>query len=237
MSGTSLVVRVSRVSRVAALLVGLLVLVLSVITSVTTARRSEMDAQDDGLNTALNQQVDALESYFERSRTINLMLADNPVFTDFYRAPGTNRQKIEAAGPLLGRINAALGFLEELYPGRIGEACFIDGGGRELARVVDGVPATADQLSPDESGNPFFKPTVALGAGVVHQAEAYESPDTHERVISNSTVVSAAGQTGLVHFEITLDSFRMPAAGGQTVSIIDAGSGVTLVDSRMATPP
>src|SRR5690349_23180053 len=84
MSGTSLVVRVSRVSRVAALLVGLLVLVLSVITSVTTARRSEMDAQDDGLNTALNQQVDALESYFERSRTINLMLADNPVFTDFY---------------------------------------------------------------------------------------------------------------------------------------------------------
>src|SRR4051812_30202189 len=138
MSGNS---RAVRMTRAAALLVGLLVLMLSVVSTVTTARQKEMAAQDDGLKTTLSQQVIALESYFERSRTIDAVLAHSPVFTDFYRAPGTNQEKIEAGGPLLDRVTDALGYLEQLYPGRIGEACFIDRSGSEIARVVDGVVA------------------------------------------------------------------------------------------------
>lgn len=230
--------RIRRAVQACALAAGLSVLVVSVVTSVLGDRNGRIKAQDGKLGVTLGQQVDALASYFEQARQIDLLLAQNPVFTDFYRAPGTNRQKIVAGGPLMRRVNDALGSLELLFPGRIGEACFIDSGGAEIARVVDDIAAAPDDLSPDEDENPFFAPTLALGPGNVYQAKKYESPDTHNDVISNSTVVTAAGQRGLVHFEIALSSFRMPpTASGLASSIIDAGSGQILVDSRSTGTP
>ncbi|KUL25851.1 putative bifunctional diguanylate cyclase/phosphodiesterase [Actinoplanes awajinensis] len=226
---------VARRIRSVAFLLGLLVLLLSVVASVLTARQRQVAAQDSTLHVTLGHQTEALENYFERARAINAVLADNPAFTDFYRAPGTNRRKIAAGGPLLDRVNGALAYLEKLFPGRIGEACFIDSDGSEIARVVDGVPAAAGDLSQDEAANAFFAPTLALGVGQVYQAREYESPDTHNAVISNSTSVKAAGHTGIVHYEIALDSFRMrTGSDGIAASIIDANTGTVLVDSRTA---
>jgi diguanylate cyclase (GGDEF)-like protein len=211
----------------------LVVVLFSVVNSAVTSRDRQIAGQDDRLRVALGEQIDAVQSYFERARTIDALLAASPVFADFYRAPGTNRQKINTGGPLMNRVTAALGELETMFPGRIGEACFIDGSGAEIARVVDGTPATPAQLSSHEDENPFFAPTIAAGTGVVYQAKMYESPDTHNPVISNSTVVTAAGHTGMVHFEIALSSFRMPeSASGTAASVVDAGTGRLIVDSR-----
>ncbi|HEY0000622.1 MAG TPA: EAL domain-containing protein, partial [Actinoplanes sp.] len=221
------------VARAGALLTGLLVLMLSVLSSVVTARDKQLAAQDSQLGIVLGQQLGILESYFERARTIDALLAANPVFTDFYRAPGTNDAKIRAGGPLIDRVNEALAYLEELYPGRIGEACFIDSSGAEIARVVDGVRAAPADLSQDEDANPFFAPTLAFGEGRVYQAKMYKSPDTHNEVISNSTVITAGGHTGIVHYEIALDTFRMTDSGnGVAASIVDADTGHTILDSR-----
>jgi len=49
---------------------------------------------------------------------------------------------LRAGGPILDQANRALGYLEELFPDSIGEACFIDRGGSEIARVVRGERAT-----------------------------------------------------------------------------------------------
>ena len=230
--------RIRRTAQTAALVVGLSVLVFSVVTSVLGDQDRQIRAQDGKLSVTLGQQADALESYFQQARMIDLLLAQNPVFTDFYEAPGTYQQKIDAGGPLVQRVNDALASIELLFPGRIGEACFIDSSGAEVARVVNGVAAAPADLSPDEDKNPFFAPTLALGPGRVYQAKKYESPDTHNDVISNSTVITAAGHRALVHFEIALDSFRMPrTSAGLVASIVDADSRRVLVDSRTPGTP
>jgi diguanylate cyclase (GGDEF)-like protein len=172
------------------------------------AIRSARDAQAGDLQRDVQRSATAFDAYFDRARSLNLLLAQNPVFAE----PGAGPS---AASPPPGRVEAdhaalasALAYLQVLYPDRIGEACFIDENGRERARVVHGVPARLDELSPDERKNPFYGPTMALPVGVVYQAAPYISPDTHTLVISNSTrLQTATGGTVIVHFEISLASF------------------------------
>ncbi|AEV85770.1 signal peptide protein [Actinoplanes sp. SE50] len=222
--------KIDRTVRMTVFLIGVLVLISSVVTSVLAVRRGRVDAQDHALDVTLGRQVEALQNYFERARAIDAVLADNPVFSDYYAAPATPAK--------LRRVNEALGYLETLFPGRIGEACFIDSSGTEIARVVDSTPAGPDDLSRDEDDNAFFAPTLALEPGQVYQAKEYESTDTHNAVISNSTTVRAAGHTGIVHFEIALDSFRMAGTTGSiAASIVDAQTGHVLVDTRTGSIP
>jgi diguanylate cyclase (GGDEF)-like protein len=178
-----------------------------------------------------------LEEYFERARSINLLTAQNPAFRDVYAKPSRRLELVKAHGRAIQRSEAALAYLEELYPASIGEACFIDRGGAENARYVRGVRAPFADLSPDESGNPFFAPSFALRPGEVYQAEPYISPDTGEWVIANATPLPGTGYpaAAIVHFEVTLESFRREAAaaaGDTDVVIVDGRTGTVIVDSR-----
>jgi hypothetical protein len=142
---------------------------------------------DGALANTASAQAQVLEDYFARARSIDLLTANNPAFRRFYAMPGDRTAKIRAGGPVLDEANEALGYLERLFPDSIGEACFIDRAGPEIARMVRGERATLEDLSHDESGAPFFGPTFALAHGQVYQARPYVSPDTKEWVISNST--------------------------------------------------
>jgi signal transduction histidine kinase len=137
-------------------------------------------------------------------------------------------------------LNTALAYLERLYPKALGEACFIDHRGFENACVVRGHPARTADLSPNESLNPFFHPTFAVGVGKVYQAAPYLSPDTHEWVISNSTVVPhLEPNRAIVHFEITIDSLRQALAReeGHHLLVVDRASGAIIVDSEVPLEP
>jgi diguanylate cyclase (GGDEF)-like protein len=144
--------------------------------------------------------------------------------------------KVEDGGALVDEPNAALGYLERLYPDSIGEACFIDASGAENARVVRGVRAGVADLSLDEADTPFFAPTFALPEGQVHHTAPYVSPDTDEWVIANATRVP--GVPAIVHFEVTIDSFRRAAAAGATgpVLVVDRRTGTVVTDSRHPQP-
>jgi diguanylate cyclase (GGDEF)-like protein len=151
--------------------------------------------------------------------------------------PGDRLAKVKARVPAIRKAEAALDYLEQLYPNSIGEACFIDRGGGENARYVRGVRAKLAGLSPNESHHPFFAATFALRPGEVFQARPYVSPDTHEWVIANATPVPGTGfpAAAIVHFEITVDSFRREAAAlarGLDIAIVDAFTGYVVVDSR-----
>src|SRR5690348_15922331 len=61
----------------------------------------------------------ALRDYFSRARSIDLLLARDSAFVGSYH--GKSGAVADA--------NAALRYLEHLYPTSIGEACFIDAGG------------------------------------------------------------------------------------------------------------
>ncbi len=194
------------------------------------------------LATRASKQAEILYDYFARAQSIDLLTAHNPAFGEFYQLPGSRTaagrdRHVGGGGPILEKVNRALGYLEELFPDSIGEACFIDRGGAEVARVVRGERATPGDLSPDESANPFFKPTFALRHGQVYQARPYVSPDTKEWVISNSTLMPTAdgSKQAIVHFEITIESFRQTAAVDSQfdVVIVDARTGAVVIDSRL----
>jgi diguanylate cyclase (GGDEF)-like protein len=203
----------------------------------TSAHSHAVAALDGALANTASAQAQVLEDYFSRARSIDLLTANNPAFQDFYALEGSRTAKVRRGGPVLDRTNRALGYLEELFPDSIGEACFIDRNGPENARMVRGERATLKDLSPDESGNPFFAPTFALRPGQVYQARPYVSPDTKQWVISNSTLMPTAdgSKRSIVHFEVTIESFRKVAANLTNrfdVLVVDARTGQVVLDSR-----
>jgi diguanylate cyclase (GGDEF)-like protein len=203
----------------------------------TSAHSHAVAALDGALTNTASAQAQVLEDYFARAQSIDLLTAHNPAFQDFYRLPGSRAAKIRAGGPILDKANEALGYLEELFPDSIGEACFIDRSGPEIARMVRGVRATPKDLSADESGAAFFAPTFALAHKEVYQARPYVSPDTKEWVISNSTLMPTAdgSKPAIVHFEVTIESFRRVAAslGNRfDIVVVDARTGQVVLDSR-----
>jgi diguanylate cyclase (GGDEF)-like protein len=202
-----------------------------------SAHSHAVAALDGALANKAGEETQVLADYFSRARSIDLLTANNPAFGRFYQLPGSREAKLRVGGPVLEQVNQALGYLQRLFPTSIGEACFIDRGGPENARVVRGVRARPKQLSPDESGNPFFRPTFALRRGQVYQAAPYVSPDTHEWVISNSTLLPTPDgrRRAIVHFEVTVDSFRQVAAGLASpfdITVVDGRTGVVVLDSR-----
>ena len=139
------------------------------------------------------EQVQVLNAYFARAASIILLTAHSSEYRRFYTEPGDRDQRVRRGGPTVDTLNESLGYLEQLYPDRIGEACFIDASGAENARTVRGERATYADLSHEEDKQPFFKPTFALTPNQVYQAKPYESPDTNDWVIANSTPVIMLG--------------------------------------------
>jgi diguanylate cyclase (GGDEF)-like protein len=206
-----------------------------------SAHSHAVAALDGALTNTVSAQAQVLEDYFSRAQSIDLLTANSPAFRRFYKTAGERSAKIRAGGPVLDEANEALGYLEKLFPDSIGEACFIDRTGPEIARMVRGVRATPADLSPDESGAPFFGPTFALGQGEVYQARPYVSPDTKEWVISNSTLMPTAdgSKPAMVHFEVTIESFRKIAASLANqfdIVVVEAKTGQVVVDSRRPQP-
>jgi diguanylate cyclase (GGDEF)-like protein len=181
----------------------------------------------------------ALESYFDRSRSIVLLTANSPAFAQVLAEPGTRLQKARRADGGLRDAIHHLGYLERLYPASIGEACFIDADGEELARVVRGRIARPSELSTREEQTVFFAPTFALDPGQVHQTKPYVSPDTKEWVVANATLIPQPDgrKRAIVHFEVTVESFRRAMAGSSAAGkyglrVIDAHTGKVLIDGE-----
>ena len=77
----------------------------------------------------------ALESYFARARSIVLLTGNSPAFARVLAEPGTRKEKVARQSRNIGDVTHQLGYLEQLYPTSIGEACFIDANGEEFARA------------------------------------------------------------------------------------------------------
>ena len=170
---------------------------------VAAARAQADSLVDDSLTSATAEISAVVAEYFERARSIDLLMAQNPVFLDLLRSE-------DLSSSARAGVNQSLAYVESLYPGRIGEACFIARSGQELARVVGGDVAAPSDLSPSEDESPFFARAIASTPGEVFQSRPYVSPDTKEWVISNATMVSwgSGPSPAFVHFEVTVDSFR-----------------------------
>jgi diguanylate cyclase (GGDEF)-like protein len=178
----------------------------------------------------------ALESYFGRARSVVLLTANSPAFANVLAQPGTRRQKVRRRGRNITEVIGQLGYLERLYPSSIGEACFIDADGAEIARVVRGEIASPDELSTEEERTPFFAPTFALNFGQTHQTRPYVSPDTREWVVANATLIPQKDgrKRAIVHFEVTIESFRRAMGRGRDyeLRVIDGRTGRVVIDGQ-----
>jgi diguanylate cyclase (GGDEF)-like protein len=183
----------------------------------------------------------ALESYFARARSIVLLTANSPAFANVLAEPGTRAEKVRWQSRSIREVTHQLGYLEQLYPTSIGEACFIDANGEEFARAVRGEVAKPGELSTTEEQTGFFAPTFALDFGQVHQTRPYVSPDTKEWVVANATLIPQADghKRAFVHFEVTVESFRRemgaskPSKLGNEYElwVVDRRTGRVVIDS------
>jgi diguanylate cyclase (GGDEF)-like protein len=177
----------------------------------------------------------ALDNYFGRARAVVLLTANSPAFANVLAEPGTRADKVRRQERNIAEVTHHLGYLERLYPSSIGEACFIDSDGEELARVVRGHVAPAADLSTVEEQAPFFAPTFALDFGRTHQTKPYVSPDTKEWVVANATLIPQADgrKRAIVHFEVTVESFRraMGATESAELRVIDGRTGRVIIDA------
>src|SRR3954467_1095275 len=178
----------------------------------------------------------ALNNYFLRARSVVLLTANSPAFANVLAEPGTRAQKVRRQGRSIAEVTHHLGYLEQLYPTSIGEACFINVNGEEFARVVRGKVAAPAALSTTEEQTSFFGPTFGLRFGQVHQAEPYVSPDTKEWVVANATLIPQPDgrKRAFVHFEVTIESFRraMGATKSAELRVVDANTGRVVIDAQ-----
>jgi len=217
--------------------VALVVLLPLLAFAMISQERDDATDADRALSYEASEQAANVSDYFGRSRALTQILAKNPSFAQFYATPGGRTEKIKAQIRSVREANDALAHLETLFPGSIGEACFIDAAGPENARAVKGRIESIENLSPDETGASFFAATFALRPDQVYQSRPYVSPDTNEWVIANSAPIALPGRStpAIVHFEITLESLRRAAAvlsNELDVLIVEARSGEIVIDTR-----
>jgi signal transduction histidine kinase len=187
------------------ILPGLLILLFSVLPTVGTAlliasaryheARVALDARLVETSRGVEYQV---QSDLKRFQQVLLTSAQTPAFIEVMRDPA-HRQEWKR------QIDLSLLNLTKNFPGMIDETCRIAPWGAELARVVQGSVSPDADLSPDESRNPFFGPTMAKAPGEVYFQAPYLSPDTNRWVMSVSTPLSVDSQNyGILHFEVPL---------------------------------
>ncbi|GAA3293218.1 hypothetical protein GCM10020218_069770 [Dactylosporangium vinaceum] len=180
------------------------------------------------------QAVENLAQLFGRWHDELLVAAQDAALVDWFAEPGRRPQDIT-------QINAMMISLHGIYPQLIDEACFIAASGQELARQVKGLAAPPADLSPDESDNPFFRGSFAVGGGEVFQSSPYVSPDSDRWVVANSTPIIVGGQkAAILHFETNLDAvrgeLRRALGPGMRARIVDVGLGKVLADTGADAP-
>jgi diguanylate cyclase (GGDEF)-like protein len=218
------------------LLLVLAALVPILIAATVVQHRRDLSEEDRRLSFEAKEQAQALDQTFERARSLTQILAHNPAFQHVYQEPGRLADKVQSGIRPVREANEALAHLETLFPGQIGEACFIDRAGGEAARAVKGKIAPLSELSDDETGANFFRPAFALEPGEVYHSKPYVSPDTNEWVIASTGPIPRVDgvKRAIVHFELTLESIRRNAGatGDYAIQVVDRPTSRILVDTR-----
>ncbi|WP_088281697.1 bifunctional diguanylate cyclase/phosphodiesterase [Kineosporia sp. A_224] len=198
-------------------------------------------AHQQTLTDVLAERTDVVTAFADDAASVTRLASHDAAFRDVYAGAGGRAVTPADLGRRdADRVGAALEYLRSTFPDEIAEACFVDGGGAELGRVVQGlVPGTAN-LSPDESARPFFRPALASAGDVAYQPRPYVSPDTRTWVLASAAPVRLADggpAVAVVHLEVTLESLRRRLAhglrAGTRVVVVDARTGDVVVDSAV----
>ena len=196
------------------------------------------DSVDQQVNYASRVAENSMTQTFERIRTIGLILARDPSFAESITDPRTTAAKLADKTSSLSEVNEELRYLPTLLPGQIDSANFADIKGNELTRFAGGRVSLPGWLT-NVRDQLYFGPALTLGEGKVFRSAPYISDQSGAWVVSDSTAVFSGGKAvGVISFSLTMDSLRSAIIGssvaGLTVRVVDPGSGLVVMDSRVA---
>ncbi len=202
------------------------------------ADSSATEGVDSRVNYASRVAENALTQTFERIRTIALILGRDPSFYEAAKDPRPVSQQLADKTSSLNEVNNELRYLPTLLPGEVDSANFADVKGQELTRFAGGRVALAGWLA-NVQDQLYFGPALTLGEGKVFRSAPYISDQSAAWVVTDSTAVYADGKpVGVLSISVTMDSLRTSIIGtsvaGQTVRVVDPGTGLVVMDSRVA---
>src|SRR5690349_17111435 len=119
-------------------------LVVAAVLLQRSEHKQDVARLDNELASARDEQALSLANYFQEAHRLVLSYANDAGLAAPYAGAATTAAKRAARAP----AEKAMTYLESLYPGAIGEACLIDRGGAEIARIVKGKAAPESDLSP-----------------------------------------------------------------------------------------
>lgn len=146
-----------------------------------------------------------LDTLAERASSAMQLTRRDSAFARYFESIAHSPQGDPAA---LADVTNTLKTLHSMF--NIAEACVIDVHGVERAREVDGLLATATELSPDESEQEFVAATLGLREGQIYRSRLpYRSEDTQQWALAHATPISLDGgpPVGMLHFEIPFQWF------------------------------
>jgi methyl-accepting chemotaxis protein len=202
-------------------------------------RATQLDKQ---LSNASQNSATLLSEFFDRAVGSDVQLATEPALARIYEKPASLKAKIDQNVPVVQNIQQSLTAVGVVYPGAVSEACYIDiATGREIARIVEGKTAPADDLSPSEKAASFFKPASGQPIGVPFQSTPYVSGDTNLWVVATATPVGVDNKPrAIAHFEVSIESLRqavVAANANSHVRVVEALTGDVVIDSDLPQQP
>jgi methyl-accepting chemotaxis protein len=226
--------------RVPALVLGVLMLssAAGLAYQATRTASDSASAQNTELQTAAANTEVLLTAQFEQAGAIGLLTAQDEVFVDFFKAPGSTATKVAADDQSRQGIVDLLAYQQTLFPGSIARSGYVDTkSGQEIAEVVNGLPSPPITLESGADKNlPFFADVMSLPTGWLYQSSPYFSKETNEWVIANGTTVMFDGdKRGLMYFETRLDALRgdvLARDGNATMRAVTERTGLVVIDSR-----
>ncbi|MEE9543499.1 MAG: cache domain-containing protein, partial [Thermodesulfobacteriota bacterium] len=120
----------------------------------------------------------------------------------------------------------------------VDEMCLIANNGKELTRIVFNEIAPDSDLSPDESGAPFYAPSFKKKHRQIHIEAPYLSADSERWVVAYTTpiVLKDGNKPAFLHYEIPLSFYigemSKGVQGEDEYVVVVGNDGLVYSDSR-----
>ncbi len=206
----------------------------------TKSASEAANTQNTELQTAAANAEVLLSKQFERAGAIGLLTAQDDIFKNFFKEPGSTRQKVAADGTTRQEIVDLLTYVQTLFPGSVARSGYVDAQtGQEIAEVVNGAGSPPVTLEPNADVSlPFFQDVLSLPPDWLYQSRPYFSPETNEWVLANGTTIVVDGKKrGVLYYELRLDALRatlLEREGDATMRAVTQRTALVAIDSRIS---